>query len=73
MNSRYMNEDRLFEIMGSLGYSMAKRKVSSKLAYYLWSLSPANAHELTPKPTSFLKSEVNPGKMRNNFTIVLEP
>ena len=68
-----MNEDRLIEIMGSLGYSMAKRKVSSKLAYYLWILSHANGKELTPEPTSFFKSEVNPGKMRNNFTIVLEP
>ena len=66
-NSRYMNEDRLKEIMHSLGYTMIRRKLSAKLVYYLWQLvTPGD----TPKQ-QFPKIEVNQGRDRNNFSIIL--
>lgn len=68
-NARYMNDARLMEIMQSLGYSRAKRKLSSKLAYYLWTYEdPPRA---MPSRKAFKKTEVNPGRTRNNFAIVM--
>ncbi|KAF2095156.1 hypothetical protein NA57DRAFT_45001 [Rhizodiscina lignyota] len=67
-NSRYMNEEVLGDMMKSLGYILQKRKLSSKLVYYLW------VYEATsPRPATvhFPKKEVNPGKTRNNFCITL--
>ena len=67
VNSRYMDEQRLGELMGSIGYSMMKRKETSKLLYYLWVLrrkdDGGNEH--------FPKKEVNPGRTRKNFSITL--
>ncbi len=67
-NSRYLDEPRLESLMESLGYVKVQKKVSNKLAYYLW-----KATDLTPKKprVSFKKVEVRPGKTRNNFAIVL--
>jgi 25S rRNA (adenine2142-N1)-methyltransferase len=65
-NARYMNEARLAEIMQSLGYTRLKRKLSSKLAYYLWGLQTQSS-----KRSTFKKVEVNPGRTRNNFAIVM--
>ena len=67
-NSRYFTEARLKEIMSSLGYRMTQRKVTTKLAFYLWVLDgvKGSRHE-------FKKEALNPGKTRNNFTIVLHP
>ncbi|KAH8170765.1 25S rRNA (adenine(2142)-N(1))-methyltransferase, bmt2 domain-containing protein [Sarocladium implicatum] len=66
-NSRYFTEARLAEIMGSLGYVRLQRKLTQKLAYSLWKWDG-----LTRKPTrSFSKTELNPGKTRNNFVITL--
>jgi 25S rRNA (adenine2142-N1)-methyltransferase len=65
-NARYMNEARLGEILQSLGYSRFMRKLSTKLAYYLWVLGPEPSRKSTYK-----KVEVNPGRTRNNFAIVL--
>lgn len=65
-NSRYMNQERLMEIMEDLGYKRKQEKVSSKLAYSLWFWTGSNE---TPKP--FPKVEVNPGKARNNFAITI--
>ncbi|KAI5806621.1 putative methyltransferase-domain-containing protein [Peziza echinospora] len=68
-NSRYMDEVRLATLMGSLGYTQVRRKLSSKLIYHLW------AHNSSPEnegAKGFKKEEVNPGPKRNNFAIVLE-
>ena len=48
-NSRYMDEGRLGEIMGSLGYVLLQRKQTAKLVYYLWQLksSPSEARTKT--------------------------
>lgn len=66
-NSRYMDETRLEEIMTSLGFAMVERKLSSKLVYYLWVLK-----DVLRSSQQYPKSEVNPGKARNNFCIILE-
>lgn len=65
-NSRYLTEERLQEIMGSLGYTPLKRKQSSKLLYYLWRYDAAGFLE----DRALAKVELNPGKRRNNFAIV---
>ena len=66
-NSRYLDEERLDAIMQSLGYNRAKRKLSSKLVYYLWKYE-AGRVEI---PKVFKKEEIRSGKSRNNFAIVL--
>ncbi|KAF2841467.1 hypothetical protein M501DRAFT_929867 [Patellaria atrata CBS 101060] len=65
-NSRYMTEERLEALMSSLGYSCKKAKYTSKLAYSLWKLTGTG-----DSAPLFPKAEINPGKSRNNFSIVL--
>lgn len=67
INSRYLDEERLDAIMGSLGYKKAKRKLSSKLIYYLWKYEAGKAMN----SEVFNKLEIRSGKSRNNFAIVL--
>jgi 25S rRNA (adenine2142-N1)-methyltransferase len=67
-NSRYMDEKRLKTIMESLGYVNVRKKLSSKLVYYLWRVESS-----TPKRTvTSKKEEIRSGKSRNNFAIVLK-
>ena len=66
-NSRYLDEERLEAIMESLGYKRAKRKLSSKLIYYLWKYEAGEA----VRSRVFNKAEIRSGKSRNNFAIVL--
>jgi 25S rRNA (adenine2142-N1)-methyltransferase len=73
-NSRYMDEGRLGEIMGSLGYVLLQRKQTAKLVYYLWQLKslPSEARTKTKTKTrKFPKKEVNPGAGRNNFSVIV--
>ena len=65
-NSRYVTEDSLRLIMESLGYSLLQYKMTAKLVYYLWKY---DASRSTPK--AFGKTEINSGRIRNNFSIVL--
>jgi 25S rRNA (adenine2142-N1)-methyltransferase len=69
-NSRYLDEDRLKAIMGSLGYSMVRKKMSSKLAYYLW--THIEPREEPRARHAYTKVEVNPGKKRNNFAVTID-
>lgn len=73
-NSRYLDEERLAQIMASLGYVMLHRKLSAKLVYYLWRLQAVDEHRVKGKerPKAFPKVEVNPGGARNNFAVVLD-
>lgn len=66
-NSRYLDEERLEAIMESLRYKRAKRKLSSKLVYYLWKFEAG----MVGKSKEFKKEETRPGKSKNNFAIVL--
>ena len=65
-NSRYLDEERLTDIMLSLGYSLHRHKLSSKLLYQLWVLKGQG------RTLKFKKEEVRGGKRRNNFAIVVE-
>ncbi|KAL2013465.1 hypothetical protein VTN00DRAFT_990 [Thermoascus crustaceus] len=64
-NSRYLTQDRLQKIMSSLGFTLAKSKVTSKLIFQLWEFNAHFEHR------SFGKDILNPGKTRNNFSIIL--
>ncbi len=66
-NSRYLNEEKLEEIMQALGYIKAKRKMSLKLVYYLWRYEG----HVEGVRRVFRKEEVRQGGTRNNFAIVL--
>ena len=67
-NSRYLDEERLESIMESVGYKRAKRKLSSKLVYYLWRYQPRN----NGMARVFKKEQLRSGNSRNNFAIVLQ-
>lgn len=67
-NSRYLNEERLECIMQSLGYKRVRRKMSTKLVYYLWSYDKF----LEGKERRFRKEKLRSGISRNNFAIVVE-
>ncbi len=66
-NSRYLDEERLEAIMGSLGYTKVNVKTSAKLTYYLWKREESSEVKCRP----FKKEEVRAGKSRNNFAILL--
>ena len=66
-NSRYLDEEKLDAIMESLGYKRAKRKLSSKLVYYLWKYEAGMAG----RSKVFKKEDIRSGKSRNNFAILL--
>lgn len=70
LNSRYFNEERLKDIMHSIGYRISTRKVTSKLVFYLWKF--VNIHD-SEKGRTFRKEILNPGRVRNNFTVTLQP
>ena len=67
-NSRYLDEERLESIMESIGYRRAKRKLSSKLVYYLWRYERRNSD----MAMVFKKEQLRSGSSRNNFAIVLQ-
>ncbi|KAI1908225.1 25S rRNA (adenine2142-N1)-methyltransferase [Ophidiomyces ophidiicola] len=68
LNSRYFTENRLHDIMTSLGYSMMRRKLTQKLIYQLWVHQPLP----DPAPSEFRKEILNPGPVRNNFSVILK-
>ncbi|KAF7717852.1 Uncharacterized protein PECH_000056 [Penicillium ucsense] len=64
-NSRYVTEDRLLDILSSLGFQLMQSKRSNKLIYQLWHYTGQSATR------SFKKEMLNPGAKRNNFAIIL--
>ncbi|KAG0127973.1 putative methyltransferase-domain-containing protein [Tuber indicum] len=68
-NSRYLDEKRLEEMMGNLGYRLARRKLSAKLIYQLWR-HVGKAQSSGRQKEFNRKEEVNPGRTRNNFAIL---
>lgn len=67
-NSRYLDEDKLEAIMNSMGYVKVKRKMTTKLVYYLW----RREGKVEVGKITFKKMEIRSGKTRNNFAIVLK-
>ncbi|WEW56283.1 25S rRNA (adenine2142-N1)-methyltransferase [Emydomyces testavorans] len=68
LNSRYFTEKRLEDIMSSLGYSLIRKKLTSKLIYQLWKYNCP----VEQKACEFKKEMLNPGSVRNNFTVILK-
>ncbi|EEQ29129.1 25S rRNA (adenine2142-N1)-methyltransferase [Microsporum canis] len=70
LNSRYLTEGRLDDILTSLGYQLLRRKVSSKLIYYLWRYSQP---KVRTRGVGYAKEIISPGPGKNNFAVVLKP
>ena len=66
-NSRYMDETHLETIMNAIGYEKTRTRLTQKLIYHLWT----RQSQPVAKPPSFKKTEIRPGRSRNNFSIVL--
>jgi 25S rRNA (adenine2142-N1)-methyltransferase len=67
INSRYLNEKRLQDVMRSLGFKLLESKMTLKLCFQLWeydTCAPRTAKH-------FGKDILNPGVVRNNFSIVI--
>ena len=65
-NSRYLDEELFLGIMGDLGFTMRFSKNTSKLCYYLFTLTNE------PKATTAEKRKIRDGPGMNNFCIVVE-
>lgn len=65
-NSRYFDNGRLTEIMGSLGFSKLQYYEAKKVAYWLWEW---NGETIASR--KFDKKEIHSGSKRNNFCIVI--
>ena len=67
INSRYLTETRLKDVMASLGFAQARVKTTSKLYYALWTYDkPASS-----RGSTFKKEELQSGRSKNNFGIAL--
>lgn len=69
-NSRYLNEDKLETMLNSLGYEMARKKLSANLIYYLFRLVQGHETSVNMKGQRWKKEEIRKGGKRNNFAIV---
>jgi 25S rRNA (adenine2142-N1)-methyltransferase len=67
-NSRYFTQPRLTEIMSAIGYSQLQSKLTQKLTYSLWKWDGVTRKS----KVSFTKTELNPGRTRNNFVVTLD-
>ncbi|RKP24286.1 hypothetical protein SYNPS1DRAFT_17433, partial [Syncephalis pseudoplumigaleata] len=69
-NSRYMDHDRLVEMLASIGLNrLVAHHHSSRLAYYLFQRDAAT---VATRSARFTKKEIHPGGKRNNFCIVID-
>lgn len=71
-NSRYMTHDHFVGIMASLGYILIEHHDSQKLSYMLFTWT-GPVETITGRVIEYKKIEINPGKSRNNFAVVLGP
>ena len=67
-NSRYLDEARLVEMMRSLGFSVVKSRITSKLVYHYYSWVRKEKADVARFP----KKELRQGRQMNNFAIVLK-
>ena len=65
-NSRYFDETVLLRIMQNLGFTMKYNKHTTKLCYYLFTLTNE------PKPVRTQKKKIRDKPTMNNFSIVVE-
>ncbi|KAL4883106.1 putative methyltransferase-domain-containing protein [Aspergillus karnatakaensis] len=66
VNSRYLTQRRLGDILTSIGFTLSRSKQTSKLIYQLWKYTGKCEYK------QFKKEELNPGSTRNNFAIVVK-
>ncbi|KAI7825854.1 hypothetical protein BX661DRAFT_124983, partial [Kickxella alabastrina] len=72
-NSRYLDDERLLEIMQFLGFTQLHQNHTAKLAHYLYRLTasiPATASASGDEP-QFKKKMLHSAPGRNNFSIVV--
>lgn len=69
-NSRYLNEDKLEAMLNSLGYEMARKKMSANLIYYLFRLVQGHETSVNMTGQRWKKEEIRKGGKKNNFAIV---
>lgn len=67
-NSRYMTHAHFVSIMDNLGYELFEHHKSQKLSYMLFRWN--RSHHGRSK--NFKKTEINPGRTRNNFAVVVD-
>ncbi|KAI4151900.1 MAG: hypothetical protein LQ340_003220 [Diploschistes diacapsis] len=67
-NSRYLNEEKLENIMGSLGFDLLVSKIGNKLVYHYFRF---DCKRRDAAGCRFGKSELRKGGTRNNFAVVL--
>ncbi len=82
-NSRYMNQSHLRSILSSLGFEVLKQSDSAKLSRWLLKRKSLEERQAAKEKnenatdewdgTVFKKKEINVGKERNNFAIVVDP
>lgn len=65
LNSRYLHEERLKGLMAGLGFVVRRRKVARRVGYWLFGFVGGGKGE------GWGKVEVNPGRGRNNFAVVV--
>lgn len=65
-NSRYFDEELLLQIFQDLGFTLRYSKHTTKLCYYLFSLTGKC------KPRKIHKKKIRDGPAMNNFSIVVE-
>lgn len=70
-NSRYLDDDKLGDILASLGYKVTRSKSTLKLVYYLLTRT-TETPPLLDSGMSFTKKEVRTGPSRNNFAVILK-
>jgi 25S rRNA (adenine2142-N1)-methyltransferase len=68
INSRYMTEIHLLDIMSTIGYTLLHTKQSAKLYYSLWLLQEPSTNV---SRKTFRKVKLNDGVGRNNFCVEL--
>lgn len=66
-NSRYFDNERLKQLMASLGFTQVFHYEAKKVAYWLYDWDPSHVN-----PARFRKQELHSGATRNNFCIVLD-
>lgn len=70
-NSRYLDDAKLNDILSSLGYEVARSKMTIKLVYYLLTRT-VETPPLLGSGLAFTKKEVRSGPSRNNFAVILK-
>lgn len=70
INSRYLTELKLEEIMSSIGFTLLRKRATAKLYYSLFRYDPSSVSGA--QKSVFKKKDILSGRSRNNFAIVMQ-